>query len=279
MEKYDEGIQLINQCLNQYAVKSSDTEVSAYTINQLLHNKFDVFYGAFYNRPELINGFILYNKLHTSFMKYMVPYALYSKYINSSSMELSWNIIPYYYPDHYAICFLLDNNYRYWVYKEINSENYYFNTQFIHNKFNKKINLSSNDQVKLADFYKKNDVIIRGLFNIMEDHEEYSGFLDYRNRSEPIELVCSYMGFDGSIQLHSTGNVISKISYSYIDDDFVNASWDKSRDPLRNYLDKYQDFILQRIPISTDDLPDVFRKVYDERKNFNIVEKQKEYFK
>ena len=73
----------------------------------------------------------------------------------------------------------------------------------------------------------------------MEDHEEYSGFLDYRNRSEPIELFWSYMGFDGSIQLHSTGNVISKTSYSYIDDDFVNASWDKNRDPLRNYLEVF----------------------------------------
>ena len=82
MEKYDEGIQLINQCLNQYAVKSSDTEVSAYTINQLLHNKFDVFYGAFYNRPELINGFILYTELVITNKLYILVYPVPFLYSN-----------------------------------------------------------------------------------------------------------------------------------------------------------------------------------------------------
>ena len=277
LDKYEHAFSMINNFLKTEKVTDNDSICSFYTLNQLLHEQFDLFYGAFNDVPTFSNNVDLNKIIRDAWWD--------SSFVNKSGYEKirqsyrPFKIIPYYNSDYYELCILAGRMFRYRFFLDRNSSFYYYNTEFIHDLYNKKVEIYNySEQKELGKFYNKMGPYIDDFFQLMRACERYSPYLKCVGDISSVDFSFSREDFSGNIKLDSTGKVSHQLFFSNYDEDFIHASWSNSRRPLQELLNNNYNNIMKRIPIEVSDLPKAFIMVYQNRNSFDKDTRGKEYF-
>ena len=251
MNNYNNYKNKIEEYLNIDDVVDDSDTISAYTLYEMVNNKFE-------RLRSIHDDNDFEKKVLSIYMKKNIK-----NFINvMKSRRKECSIIPSVYEDSLEIMLTIGGRDTKYLKKDIGDEHFYCD---------KYQDMIDNEII---------DGCLHEIYNVFDTLEEFLNFVNLSDNDTPQYNKYGNFGFivddtfEGKISYDDKGNVDYKLKFLGMNYNEKDRNWYGERESIESIVNNNSLNLLKKIPISVHTLNGVFKKIYDEN-----YEKQKTYSK
>ena len=267
--KYASILNDIKSLLHKDDFVDNNRYISAYTLYKYLSDMFNPL-GETLNDPDNIS------KVWNAWNSFIRDFSPEFEKLPSDYEKANFKIIPFLYENYNEITFRVGKveipsqkvcrdvgaDVFYYVPQDFTSKYYDLLSPFEKEKYKDKLS-------KLDSFFKTEKDNFNGLFDLLDLYQEYHTYFK-------VDPVLNYPGlqtnmFGETIPVYFSFSdfVRVKALFSYNSFTIANSHWSDGRQPIYQFVEKYQDEILKKIPIKVSKLKGIARQCYNDSINNN----------